>query len=352
MKLKILLLSLLIVFTTTSCSLPLREYEYTSEEFIMDTFIKIKVYADNENKAKESTKKAFQEFKKIELLTNRFAKEETPEYEKSEIIKINKEAALRPVKVSQDVFEMISLAKEYSTETKGAFEITIAPVMDLWGFGTEKNNIPEDMELRNKLDIVGSDKIILDRENNTVALAKNNMSLDLGAIAKGYATQKSVEALRNSGIEKAIVNAGGNIYVLGEKEKGNPWKIGIQDPRKEESIIAVLNLKDQVTVTSGDYQRYFEVNGKRYHHILDPRTAKPATGLLSVTVITDNSTKADILSTSFFVLGLDESLVYLEKHPDILAFFVTKDNKIIFSPGLKEIVELKESEDYSYEERR
>lgn len=351
MKLKVLILSLLLVFTTTACSLFSAEEDFVSEEFIMDTFIKIKIIASDEEKAKDAWRKAFKEFKRIELLTNRHVEEGTPEYEKSDIIKINKAAALKPVKVDKDVFEMISLSKKYSEITRGAFDITVGPIMDLWDFGG-KNTVPESHKLVEMLELVGSDNIVLNEEETTVFLKEKDMSLDLGAIAKGYSAQKATEILKEVGIKKAIINAGGNISVLGEKEKGKPWKIGVQDPRNEEKVVVTLDLADQVIVTSGDYQRYFEANNKRYHHIIDPRTALPARELLSVTVISKDSTVADILSTSFFVMGLKDSLDYLKKHPEISAIFITEDRKIYASAGLEDILEFRESEDYSYDKGR
>ena len=306
----------------------------------MDTFIKIKVFAKSKSQAQEATTKAFQEFKRIELLTNRFPEKGTSEYRKSEIIKINNEAAGQPVPVSKEVFEMLSLAKKYSAETGGAFDVTIGPIMDLWGFGKDKNTVPDEKMLKKALSLVDFNKIVLDEKRHTVFLEQKNMSIDLGGIAKGYATEKAGQVLKELGIKKAIINAGGNIYTIGEREKGLPWKIGIQDPREADKVYAVLNLRDQVAVTSGDFQRFFEVNGKRYHHLLDPKTGKPAEKLMSVTVVAKNSTIADILSSAFFVLGLEKSNAYLEQHSDIQAVFVTPDKKIICSPGLKHIIEL------------
>jgi len=344
-------ISLLVVFTITGCSLIQSEYEYADEEFIMNTFISIRVYADNKEKAKEAVQKAFQEFKRIEELTNRFVQKGTAEYEKSEINIINLAAGQSPVLVSEETFKMLSLSKKYNKELDGVFDITIGPLVDLWGFGQEKNNVPGIEQLKSKLDLVDSNSLILDEHRQTAYLKKTGMSLDLGAIAKGYATEKAAQVIREYGIEKAIINAGGNIYALGEKGDGIPWKIGIQDPRDANKIFAILNLKDQVAVTSGDYQRYFEVDGTRYHHILDPRTGKPADELMSVTVIGEDSTIADILSTSFFILGVDKSLAYINEHPGIEAVFVTKDKKIYSSVGVKDIIEFKENGGYIIDER-
>lgn len=341
----------MVVLTITGCSLIQPEYEYTSEEFIMNTFINIKVYANSKEKAKEAIQKAFQEFKKIEELTNRFVQKGTAEYEKSEIIKINLAAGQTPVQVSEDTFKMLSLSKKYNKELDGVFEITIGPLVDLWGFGQDKKNVPAREQLESKLKLVDSNRLVLDEHRQTAYLERTDMSLDLGAIAKGYATEKAAQVIREYGIEKAIINAGGNIYALGEKGDEIPWKIGIQDPRDANKLLAVLNLKDQVAVTSGDYQRYFEVNGTRYHHILDPRTGKPADELMSVTVIGEDSTIADVLSTSFFILGVEKSLAYLKEHPGIEAVFVTKDQKIYTSTGVQEIIEFKKNGGYIIDER-
>lgn len=332
-------LSLSIVLTIAGCSLFPREYEYTDQELVMDTLVQIKVYAPTEELAKEATRAAFREFKRLELLTNRY---QSPTQQKpSQVREINAQAGKKAVPVSEDVFTLIRLSKKYHRETDGAFEVTIGPVVDLWGFGREIKKVPGPKELQAALSLVGSEKILLDEEKQTVFLTQAGMSLDLGAIAKGYATDKAAQILKEYGIEKALINAGGNILVLGEKGENTPWKIGIQDPRDEKQIIATLNLKDQAAVTSGDYQRYFLIGGQRYHHLLDPKTGRPARHLISVTVIAPNSTVADILSTSFFVMGLEKSLAYLEKHPELGAVFVTPEKEVILSPGLESVVELR-----------
>jgi thiamine biosynthesis lipoprotein len=342
--------SLLIVFTITGCSLIGQEYRYTSEEFIMNTFIKVQVYADSESKAKEAANKALQEFRRLELLSNRYAIRGTVEYDKSELIKINSAAGKTPVQVSKDIFEMLSLSKKYNNMLEGAFDITIGPIIDLWGFSQDSKTIPHENDLIRKLNLVDTGKMILDEKNRSVYLTEENMSLDLGGIAKGYATEKAAHTLREAGVKKAIINAGGNIYVIGEKAKGVPWKIGIEDPRDSQKLIAILSLKDQVAVTSGDYQRFFEVDGTRYHHILDPKTGKPARELISVTVVAENSAIADILSTSFFILGKEKSMAYLEKHPNIKAVFVTSDKRICYSPGMEKIIEFEKNGGYSFDQ--
>lgn len=304
----------------------------------MDTLVKIKVYAPTEEQAKKAAQAAFQEFRRLEILANRYP---SSPGRWSQVQEINAQAGKSPVPVSRDIFTMVSLSKKYHEETGGAFEVTIGPVIDLWGFGQETKRVPPTEELQATLSLVGSDKILLDREKQTVFLTQEKMSLDLGGIAKGYAADRAAQILKEYGIEKALINAGGNILVLGEKASNKPWKIGIQHPRQGEKIMATLELKDQAAVTSGDYQRYFLEGGERYHHLLNPKTGLPAGELISVTVIAPNSTEADILSTAFFIMGLEKSLAYLEKHPELGAVFVTPEEEIILSPGLEGIVEVR-----------
>ena len=175
------------------------------------------------------------------------------------------------------------------------------------------------------------------------------MVLDLGGIAKGYASEKATEVLRKNGISRAVINAGGNIYVLGEKGLFTPWKLGIQDPRSSSNIVGILHVKDSAAVTSGDYQRFFEKGGRRYHHILNPVTGFPADGLTSVTVVAASSTEADILSTALFVMGLEKGMALLEDNPHVQAVFVTESKKIILSQGLKDNVEIFTEGDYAYD---
>jgi len=341
----IFLLLFLIIFLS-GCS---SKQEYLSEYFLMDTIIRIKVYDENLDTAKTAAQAAFEEFKRISLLTDRFPQKGTPEFNQSDICKINEMAGIKPVKVSEDVIKMIDLAKKYNKITDGAFDVTIGPLMDLWGFGNDNNYLPSDAEITQKLSLIDSNKIKVNRRGKTILLKDRGMSLDLGGIAKGYATEKAVQILKQHGIKQAIIDAGGNIYVLGKKNGKEPWKLGIQDPRDASKIVGILSLSNKAAVTSGDYQRFFEKNGARYHHILDPSTGKPARNTISVTVVSESPTVADILSTALFVMGPKQGMKLVEELRRIEAVFITPDKKIIISSGLKDKITVQPGKDYSYD---
>ena len=175
------------------------------------------------------------------------------------------------------------------------------------------------------------------------------MKLDLGAVAKGYATEKALQVLTKQGIDKALIDAGGNIRVLGRNTHNSPWKIGIRDPRKADAIVVVLPLVDSSAVTSADYYRAFEFNGKRYHHILDPRSGYPATHTISATVVTKDAGLADILSTVFFILPPEKAMELAATIPGVELVLVTADKRIKHSAALLGTIELKQGEAYRYD---
>lgn len=345
----LIVLSIFFVIGLGGCSFIATPVEYTSEQFLMDTIVNIKAYGDNEEQVKKAVLSAFAEMKRIERLTDRFAQEGTGEVEFSDVYRINQAAGEQPVKVNEDVYEMIEMAKTYYELTEGAFDITIGPVMDLWGFGSEEKYIPSDAELQGKMLSVNSDKVILNESEKTVFLQEDGMKIDLGAIAKGYATEKAAAVLLKTGIEHAIINAGGNIDVIGKKYDGQAWRIGIQDPRNSKNLVGILSLTDEAAVTSGDYQRYFEEDGIRYHHIISPKTGKPSRDTMSITVITKNSAKADVLSTALFVMGPEKGMELVEQLEGVEACFVGTDNKIVTSSGMSNKVEIQPSKEYTYD---
>lgn len=214
----------------------------------------------NQEAAKEAAQAAFNTMDGIAALADRFAKEGSKAFEESDVCRINSMAGIKPVRVSCEVLEMVSMAKEYYEITGGAFDITIGPLMDLWGFGADPA-VPEDGAVGEKLKLVDMGKVIVDEEKKTVYLSQKGMSIDLGGIAKGYAAERGAQVLREKGIKQGIINAGGNVVVLGEKRPKEPWKLGIQDPRDRSSLIGIVALNDQAAVTSGDYQRYLTVRG-------------------------------------------------------------------------------------------
>lgn len=325
--------------------------EYHSDEFLMDTLVSISTYGTDTDLLQQATQDAFAEMRRLSDLTNRFVVEGST-VERSDVARINEMAGISAVKVNEDVFAMLKAAKEYSVMTNGAFDLTIGPLMDLWGFGSPKQHVPTPEELQKTLGLVDWGKLILDEKNRTVFLAQRGMSLDLGAVAKGYAVEKAALVLQEKGIENALINAGGNIRVLGAKKENQPWKIGIQDPRDSSELLAILNLENGSAVTSGDYNRTFTVENKQYHHIVSPLTGYPAEFNMSVTVITPDSFQGDLLSTALFLLDSEDALRLAESLPDTEAIIVTEENKILVTSGLKDRIEVKQRERYSYDQNR
>ncbi|MDP4108828.1 MAG: FAD:protein FMN transferase [Bacillota bacterium] len=332
-------LLLLPMFLTLSACAPVNK-AYNRQFFTMDTVIDLSVYSDSKSGVKTALDAAEKEFFRIAALCDRFSAG-------SEVSKINKNAGKEPVKVSDDVFLMISDSLSWANRTGGAFDITVGPLMDLWDFGKEKNSPPSEAEIKKALIKCGYGKVILNKNNKTVFLTQPGMALDLGGIAKGYATDRAASVLRKSGIRSGIINAGGNIFVIGGRPDGQKFMVGVQNPREQGSVIAVLPLSDKAAVSSGDYQRYYIYEGVRYCHILDPKTGYPAKGVTETTVIGGSAEICDILSTSLFVMGREKGYDFASALSEIDgAMFATEDKRIRATPKLKEIMEPEEAGGY------
>lgn len=291
---KTLFLAIYIIscFFFTSCS----EKKASSTEFALNTVVTMTVYGD---RADEAMKAAFGEVKRIENLLSCYI-------DTSEISKINSSAHIAPVEVSDETVYVLSKALEMSQKTNGAFDISVKPLVELWDILSENPSVPSDGAVTEVLSVVGYENIIV--SGNTVSFAKEGIQIDLGGAAKGYCADRAVEVLKEYGVKNALLDLGGNIYALGKNGQGHNWRIGLQDPSSDRGEhFAVEELSDRTAVTSGSYERYFEKDGKIYHHILDPETGRPAdSGLISVTVISDNSFEADMLSTAIFVMGQED----------------------------------------------
>jgi len=329
-----------------------RSYEYSSEQFLMDTLVSIKAYGKDPATVKKAVAAAYAEMRRIADLVDGFPLPGTVAYSSSDVCRINELAGKEPVRVANDTLAMLLLAKKYHKLSDGAFDVTIGPLMDLWGFGGKNPHVPSPEQIRAALTLVNSNDLLLDEENHTAFLRRAGMKLDLGAVAKGYATEKALQLLAQQGIDKALIDAGGNIRVLGSNTHNAPWKIGIKDPRKADAIVAVLPLTDSSAVTSADYYRAFEENGRRYHHILDPRNGYPATHNISATVVAKDAGQADILSTVFFVMPPDKALKLAATLPGVELFLVTADKRIRHSESLLGTVEVRQGEAYRYDQRR
>ncbi|MBU1124469.1 MAG: FAD:protein FMN transferase [Candidatus Omnitrophica bacterium] len=281
---------------------------YKDTRVLMGTFVEV-ISPD-----KNAEGIAFEEIKRIEALLSKY----NPT---SEVSRLNRDGKLT---ASPETLYCIKQAKELWRLTDGAFDITIAPLITLWGFTDKKYWVPPDALIKESLKLIGSEKIAIDENDATISFGKKGMHIDLGGIAKGYALDCAVKKLKESGITHGLINAGGQIYCLGDKY-GQPWGVAIKDPRTQ-GIIAHLELKDTAVATSGDYEQYFIVDKKRYCHILNSRTGYPAeSGLSSVTVRAPTGIIADALATAIFIRGEEEGKQFILNFPGV-TFTVTKKN--------------------------
>lgn len=292
---------------------------------LMDTVVDVRV--DGRNSA-ALVDQVFQLMAELEDLFSRFVPE-------SEVSAINRQAG-QWVQVSPLTLELVELGLEMGQITGGAFDITIGAVLDLWGFGSDLRRLPGEEELDRALATVDFTQVEVDRENSAVRIPEGAV-LDLGGIAKGFIVDQGTKILREAGVERALINAGGDISVVGRRPDGRPWRVGVQDPDQPSSIRYIMPLDDRSVVTSGDYQRYFMVGNERYHHIIDPSTGYPARGLRSVTIVGDNPAVCDAISTAVFVLGWDEGRALVERLPGIEAIMIS-DTEAWISPGLAQDV--------------
>lgn len=282
---------------------------YREKRLAMGTFVEI-ISPD-----KRSFKIAFAEIGRIDKLLSKYNRE-------SEISKLNYDGF---IKASPETFFIVKKSIELYKNTNGAFDITIEPLMRLWGFTNKDYRIPEKEEIIKTLTLIGSEKIILDDTNQLIKFRLPGMQIDLGAIAKGYALDCAVKKLRAAGITSCLINAGGQIYCLGECFS-KPWSIGIRSPNKR-IIAGSLKLKDKSVSTSGSYEQYFLKGNRRYGHILNPKTGYPAdTDISSITVIAEDGLTADALSTAIFVLGKREGMKISSQFKDVQIKIIDIDN--------------------------
>ncbi len=330
----VILVSAALLFTLSACSLLSGKAKPVEEQVfgVMDTDISIKAYGPN---AKEAIEKAIQEIRRLDALFNVY----NPD---SEIAKINNNAGEMPVKVSQDTLVVIERAIYFGQISDGVFDPTILPVAELWAAAQEEKQVPSPVEITKALELVDYEQVDINHDEGTVYLPEKGMGIDLGAIAKGYAVDKMAEILCSTGAERFLINAGGNVYAGGSKPDNTLWQIGVTDPRNPEDIIGVMPAENLAIVSSGDYRRFFTIDGVRYHHIIDPRTGYPAKASHGTTVFLPSSTDADALSTTLFILGPDESAGegILSKFAGIGVIFVSQDGSIV-SKGLVDGFEFK-----------
>jgi len=301
--------------------------------FALGTANTIRVYdADKEAVVEAAAERVFQ----LDDMLSAFK----PESDISAISR-NADSGFQPV--SRDTYMLIKKAAEFGKASGGVFDITIHPLTELWGINKKGDFVPPEQEIRSALSLVNYKDIRFNVMTNGVALKKPGQSLDLGGIAKGYAADEVRRILTENGVKSAMVNLGGNIVAIGKRPDGNKWQIGIQNPLASTGEYSgVLTVEDKTIVTSGCNERFFIKDGVRYHHIIDPRTGKPAqSDLLSVTAVCLNSTQADALTTALFILGPVKGMRLLKKYK-AEAIFINRDLTVTVTPGLSKDYEPKQ----------
>ncbi len=306
-------------------------------DFLLNTLVSISLYDKQEEAL---IKGSFDLIEKYETIFSRTM-------DTSELYKLNHGTALKvPGKpntfcLSAELSDIIRYALTYSKLSEGSFDLTIAPITSIWDFQSLEPSLPEDNRIKHALPLVNYKNIQLSGKELTYK--KDGIELDLGAIAKGYIADRVKEYLMNNGVKSAIINLGGNLLCIGDKPDHTPFQIGIQKPYADRNeTIATMEISDQSVVSSGVYERFFEINGKFYHHILNPKTGYPYDNkLISVTIISPKSVDGDGLSTSCFALGLEKGLQLVEGIPDTYAVFITDDYQLHYSSGFEAAIRIR-----------
>jgi FAD:protein FMN transferase len=309
------------------CAAPVHaEWVRRVTDGIMGTRITVELWAEDAAKGEQAIDAVLGEMRHIDESMSTYKPT-------SEVSQVNAKAAAGPMHISKELFDLLTTAKEYSVITDGAFDITYASVGYLYDF---RNHVrPDDAQIAKALPAVNYLHVILDPKNQTVQFSQKGVRIDLGGIAKGYSVDRGIEVLKSLGYTRAYVGAGGDSRIIGDRF-GKPWIVGIRDPRKGEgNVIARIPLVDAAISTSGDYERYFEEKGVRYHHIIDPHTGHSASKVRSATVIGPYATRTDGLSKTAFVLGPEKAMEIYNRLDDIDAIVVKLDGTVVYSKGMQ-----------------
>ena len=300
-----------------------KETEASKDLFAMDTYMTLTAYGEH---AQEAVDKAAERVEALDALLS-------TGNENSEIYQLNQngEATL-----SEEGGYLVERALELYKKTEGAFDIAIYPVMQAWGFPTQDYHVPDDDTLKEKLALADASKVNYNKDTRKIFFDQDGMEIDLGGIAKGYTSSQIMQIYQDCGVTSGLVNLGGNVQALGCKTDGSKWRVAIQSPDDTEEYLGILEIEDQAVITSGGYERYFEEDGVTYHHIIDPATGYPAdSGLISVTIVSDDGTLADGLSTCLFIMGEEKAVQFWRENSDEFeAIMETSDGKLYVTEGI------------------
>lgn len=299
--------------------------EASKDIFAMDTYMTVTAYGA---KAQEAVDEAEAEIQRLDELLS-------TGNEESEIAQLNQN---RSATLSEDAGYLVERALELNKETDGAFDIAIYPVMEAWGFPTQNYQVPTADTLESLLKLADASQIIYDENSRKISFGREGMKIDLGGIAKGYTSSRIMDIYKENNISSGLVNLGGNVQALGTKPDGSKWRVAVQSPDDTEDYLGILSVEDKAVITSGGYERYFEQDGKTYHHIINPKTGYPAeNGLTSVTVVSEDGTLADGLSTSLFIMGKEEAIEFWKAHSEEFdIIMLTDEGKLYVTEGIQD----------------
>ena len=323
-----------VLILITSCNLTTKYKSFEQQKMLMGTIFNIKLHIPvdkyTENELKMIIRKAYAAINDVEQDMSEWIKT-------SPISQVAADAGKQPVNVNDEIIHVVAAALEIAKASQGAFDITFKPLGYVWDI--KKRTSPPDPEaIEQAKQLVNYKNIKLNTEEKTLFLSKEGMFIGLGGIAKGYGAQKAAEVIKKAGISDFIIDAGGDLYFSGDKN-GKPWVSAVKDPRKHGQLIGKYAIKSPVSmVTSGDYENFFEYEGKRYHHIIDPNTGYPAKGMRSVTVFSRDPMYADAYATAFFIIGYEKSLEIVKKNKDLAFIMVTNKNEILISDNIEDFV--------------
>ena len=323
----IFFLSFVIVFFLTTTSLEAQEI-YTKNVVLMGSDFEITIVEENDSEANRLINIAIKEISRIESLISSWDKN-------SQTTLINYNSGIKPVKVDTELFNLISRSIKVSNLSQGAFDISYASLDKVWFFEKKMQKMPSDDQIANSVAKVGFENIILNEKEQTVFLKLKGMKIGFGAIGKGYAADRAKEILIKNNVKSGIINASGDLTAWGQKPSGEDWMVAIVNPLNKTKVFSWLPIKNKSIVTSGNYERFINFNGKSYSHIIDPRTGYPSQGILSVTIVTENAELADALATSVFVLGEEIGMNMINQLKGVDCIIINSDNKIIKSKNIK-----------------